>query len=128
MERLRRREHERGQAVAERPQPVNSAGQTGEKVPLPATGQPDGDGSVRQGMVQVISGASVQTFPIAGVPLQHARALLSSILRLDPRGPVLVNGRPVSGDHRLEANDVLEFVHHAGEKGSVNHAHQDRDR
>ncbi len=99
----------------------------GENLLVPAMGQVGGDGSAEQEVVQVISGASVQSLPIVGVIVEHARALLSTFLRLEPRGPVLVNGRPVSGDHRLAANDVVEFVHHAGEKG-VSHARPDRDR
>jgi len=126
MERLRRRGHDLGQAVAERPRPGASGGQMGENLLAPAMGQ-TGGGSAEQGLVQVISGASVQSFPIVGVIVEHARTLLSTFLRLDPRGPVLVNGRPVSGDHRLAANDVVEFVHHAGEKGGP-HARPDRDR
>jgi hypothetical protein len=126
MERLRRSGRDLGQAVAERPRPGASAGRTGESLLAPATGQAGGDGGAQQGLVQVISGASVQSFPIVGVILEHARTLLGSFLHLDPRGPVLVNGRPVSSDHRLAANDVVEFVHHAGEKGVI-HARPDRD-
>lgn len=68
--------------------------------------------------VEVISGASVHTFPLAGLQVAHARTVLAPILRLDPRAAVLVNGEPIRPSRRLEAGDRLEFVHHAGEKGS----------
>jgi hypothetical protein len=67
--------------------------------------------------VQVISGASVQSLDLAGLPITQAREVLRAILRLEPNAPVLVNGRQVSADYRLSAGDTLEFVHHAGEKG-----------
>lgn len=71
------------------------------------------------GNVQVISGACVQTFALAGKQVQHARAALSAIQPVDPRAPALVNGRSVEPAHRLTAGDTLEFVHQAGEKGCL---------
>lgn len=67
--------------------------------------------------VQVISGASVQSLDLAGLPITQAREVLRAILRIEPNAPVLVNGRQVGADYRLNAGDTLEFVHHAGEKG-----------
>lgn len=67
--------------------------------------------------VQVISGASVQTLPLAGLEVSQARDLVATILQIDPGSPVLVNGEPVSSGQRLTDGDTLEFVHHAGEKG-----------
>jgi hypothetical protein len=77
--------------------------------------------------VQVISGASVQTFRLAGLQVAHARAVLSTILQIDPRAHVLVNGRPVRSTYRLVGGDVLELVHQAGEKGGA-HGHPPGDR
>jgi hypothetical protein len=126
MERVRRRGQAPDQAVAELLRLVPAPTQTDESRQAPVTGQAGDKGPVQPGTVQVISGASVQSFPIAGMRVEHARGLLNTILRLDPQGPVLVNGRRASGVHRLEAGDVLELVHHAGEKGAV-HARADRD-
>lgn len=67
--------------------------------------------------VQVISGASVQSLPLSGLRVERAREALGHILQIDPRAPVLVNGRPARSWHRLAGGDTLEFVHHAGEKG-----------
>ena len=68
--------------------------------------------------VQVISGASVQTLGLAGLRISQAREVLSSILQVHPRAPVLVNGREVPEGERLQPGDTLEFVHLAGEKGT----------
>jgi hypothetical protein len=67
--------------------------------------------------VQVIYGASVQTLPLAGLRLAEVRPILQTILRVDPLSRVIVNGRPVRTDYMFTSRDVLEFVHHAGEKG-----------
>jgi hypothetical protein len=68
--------------------------------------------------VQVISGATVQTLGLAGLRISQAREVLRSILQIDPRTPVLVNGREVPEAERLQSGDTLEFVHLAGEKGT----------
>ena len=68
--------------------------------------------------VQVISGAIVQTLGLAGLRISQAREVLRSILQIDPRTPVLVNGREVPEAERLQSGDTLEFVHLAGEKGA----------
>jgi hypothetical protein len=78
--------------------------------------------------VQVIFGANVQMYPLAGLPVTHARDVLGAILPVGAHDPVLVNGRPVRLDHRLVRGDVLEFVHHAGEKGAECHGRPGRDR
>lgn len=117
MERLRRNHEVRHTRDADR-EPVEAQGTTqGESPadPPPETG------------VQVISGASVQTFPLGGLQVSHARTVLGTILRIDSQSPVLVNGRPVRPTHRLAGGDTLEFVHHAGEKGSL-HGRAPRDR
>ena len=72
----------------------------------------------QRAQVQVISGAHLQSFPLAGLCVSHARALLDPLLALAPRAPTLVNGRPASDDDLLQTGDTLEFVHQAGEKGS----------
>jgi hypothetical protein len=77
--------------------------------------------------VQVIYGASVQSLPFAGLPVAEARRLAQSILRVEARSPVLVNGRPARAESVLARGDVLEFVHYAGEKGAPDEF-PDRDR
>jgi hypothetical protein len=69
------------------------------------------------GSVQVIYGAGVQTLPLVGLRISDARPLLETILRVDPRSPAVINGRQVRADHVIARDEVLEFVHHAGEKG-----------
>lgn len=67
--------------------------------------------------VQVIYGAGVQALPLVGLRISDARPLLETILRVDPRSPAVINGRQVRADHVIARGEVLEFVHHAGEKG-----------
>jgi hypothetical protein len=69
--------------------------------------------------VQVIYGASVQALPLVGLRVSDARPLVETILRVDPRSPAVVNGRQVTPEYVIVLGDVLEFVHHAGEKGRV---------
>jgi hypothetical protein len=94
-----------------------------EEVEVPEVETPAGD-------VQVIYGAGVQMLPLAGLQVGAARALLESILQVDPKAPVLVNGKPVkSAHHEVVKGDVLEFVHQAGEKGALHGpAHRDQRR
>jgi hypothetical protein len=67
--------------------------------------------------VQLIYGASVQTLPLVGLRIAEIRPIVQTILRVHPSSPALVNGRPVRPDYVVTSDDVLEFVHHAGEKG-----------
>lgn len=109
MERLRLREKHRHRE------------EDGELDPAESLSLPDSGelpvGSAPNENVQVISGASVQNLPLAGLQISQARELVGTILRIDHDSTVLVNGEPVRPDHRLEAGDTIEFVHHAGEKG-----------
>ena len=70
-----------------------------------------------QGQVTVISGAHLQSFPLAGMPVTQARVLMEQLMSLHPDAPMLVNGSQVGSEYALQAGDTLEFVHHAGEKG-----------
>ena len=72
----------------------------------------------READVQVIYGASVQNLALAGLTLAEARPFVETILSVAPRSPALVNGRPVRASYVIAQGDALEFVHHAGEKGS----------
>lgn len=104
MERLRslRRDEERREAV-----------DTAVEVPA---AQPAPQVTAETG-AQVIYGASVQTLALVGLRIAQARPLVETILGVDPRSPVLVNGRPVRNSYLIAQGDTLEFVHHAGEKG-----------
>jgi hypothetical protein len=108
MERLRklRPEWPRRQAQ-EAPQATSDA------PPAPAAAAGDTRG------VDVIYGASVQSLALAGLTIAQARPLVETILAVDRRSPALVNGRPVRTSHVIAQGDVLEFVHHAGEKGAL---------
>ncbi len=68
--------------------------------------------------VQVIYGAGAQTLPLAGLDISQARELVQGIFSLDADTRTLVNGRPARAGYRIVAGDVVEFVHHAGEKGA----------
>ncbi len=72
-----------------------------------------------QAQVTIISGANLQTFPLAGMTVGHARVLLEPLMVIHPHAPMLVNGRAVNVAHELQSGDTLEFVHHAGEKGGT---------
>jgi hypothetical protein len=67
--------------------------------------------------ITATSGASSNSFQMAGQTVNHARKLLSPVLNIDPDAAALVNGKEVNGNHILERNDHLEFVKKAGEKG-----------
>ena len=88
------------------------------RIPLPSSSslaeqlQPDPT-------VRIIFGASVQDMPLAGLTVERARELAATILSADRESPVLVNGRPGRAGQVLAAGDVLEIVHHAGEKGAL---------
>ena len=101
MEQLRRRRRE--QPPRERP---HGGAPSSEEEP---EGDPTG--------VQVIWGAMAQQMALAGMRVGDARALLQQAFNLAPEVTVLVDGRPVTGAHRLASGQVLEFVRHAGEKG-----------
>lgn len=107
MEQLRRlrRQIDRSEAAASAPAAVE----------VPAAQAAPATDTVRD--VQVIYGASVQTLALAGLTVAQARPLVETILAVDPRSPVLVNGRPARASYLIAQGDALEFVHHAGEKG-----------
>jgi hypothetical protein len=67
--------------------------------------------------VTVISGAYVQSLPLANQTVSNVRQLLQASFNIGPQALALINGRPVTGETVLRQGDMLEFVHHAGEKG-----------
>jgi hypothetical protein len=85
-----------------------------------ASGTPDaprGAAALAERGAQVIYGASVQTLALAGRTIAQARPLVETILGVDRRSPVLVNGRRVRDSYVIAEGDTLEYVHLAGEKG-----------
>ncbi len=90
------------------------AAQIAETTGGPAPARDDFDAGV-----QVIYGAGTQSLPLVGLRIADARSLVETILRVEPRSPALVNGRHARLDYVIARGDVLEFVHHAGEKGAV---------
>ena len=68
--------------------------------------------------VQVIWGASADSFDLAGMSVGDAHRMLRAALNIAPAVAALVNGRAAEADHRLTAGDVLEFARPAGEKGA----------
>ena len=67
--------------------------------------------------VQVIWGASTDSFDLAEMTVGDAHRMLGAPLNIAPAVAALVNGRAADADHRLTAGDVLEFARPAGEKG-----------
>jgi hypothetical protein len=67
--------------------------------------------------VLVISGASVQTFSLAGQTVGQAREQLRALLQIEPAATALVDGREARATQVLRTGSTLEFVRHAGEKG-----------
>ena len=68
--------------------------------------------------VVVISGANQQHLPLVGLLVSEVGLQLQPLMSIRPNAPIVVNGQPIESDYRLKNGDVLEFVHHAGEKGA----------
>jgi hypothetical protein len=67
--------------------------------------------------VTVSYGSRVQAFALAGMTISHAVNVVGPILGVAPGRPALVNGQRVRASRRLAADDALELVRVAGEKG-----------
>jgi len=82
-------------------------------------GLPDEDGPVRQnGAVHVIHGIYTHSFPLVGMTVAQARSALSERLNVAPDAMAVVDGNPATEDTVLVHGQTLNFVKHAGEKGS----------
>jgi len=77
------------------------------------------DGDTPDMSVTAISGASCETFQLAGQRIGQARTFLNPILNVDADAVVLVNGNEVDENYVLQRRDSLEFVKKAGEKGTI---------
>jgi hypothetical protein len=71
-----------------------------------------------QGSVDVIHGVYAHSLPLAGMTVRDARLELEDRMHIDPEAIPAVDGRPVDEDTVLAEGQVLNFVKHAGEKGS----------
>jgi hypothetical protein len=81
---------------------------------LAARGAQAGSGAVR-----VICGVHTLEAQVAGRTVADVRAALSQALNVSPEAVTVVDGVEVGGDHVLRADEQLEFVRLAGEKGAV---------
>ncbi|MCP5040851.1 MAG: MoaD/ThiS family protein [bacterium] len=71
------------------------------------------------GTVQVIWGATMDDFEVAGMTVAEAHQLLAGPFHIPPDVAINLNGELVNGDTRLTSGDTLEFVRAAGEKGAI---------
>lgn len=74
-------------------------------------------GRASAGLVKVSYGVHSLEAAIAGKAVGEVRQALKEPLNIDPRALALVNGRDVAASYVLKADDQLEFVRLAGEKG-----------
>ncbi|NOX56206.1 MAG: hypothetical protein GXP27_17535 [Planctomycetes bacterium] len=71
------------------------------------------------GQVSVIHGIYTHSFPFAGLTVRRARQELSERFNISPEAMAVVDGNPVDEDTILCEGQTLNFVQHAGEKGST---------
>jgi len=69
------------------------------------------------GLVKIIHGANDGVFNVVGSSVAIVRESLVDAFNLPDEAIAFVNGKPVGGDFRLQANDTLEFVKQSGRKG-----------
>lgn len=112
MELILKRQQDGRRAAPEAPAPFTP----------PELPEPSAPAALGPAAAQVIYGASVQTMPLAGLTVSQAREIAAAVLQVDRRAPCLVNGHPVSRDYVIQADDTIEYVHFAGEKGR-GHSH-----
>ena len=84
----------------------------------PSFGGAGSDAGDDSGNVQIIWGATMDEFEVAGLTVAEAREQLAGPFHIPPGVAVNLNGEQVGGDARLRAGDTLEFVRSAGEKGA----------
>lgn len=70
------------------------------------------------GLVKISYGVHNLEVAIAGKSVGEVRQALKEPLNIDPRALALVNSREAKASHILKADEQLEFVRLAGEKGS----------
>lgn len=75
------------------------------------------DTSAVTGTVTIIHGAEEQSFDVSGKSVAYVRENLGDVFNVPRDADALVNGQPVTENHTLNQQDVLEFVKQAGVKG-----------
>lgn len=70
------------------------------------------------GAVVVSHGLYSDSIPVAGKTVGEIRADQADAFDIPPDAQAIVNGKPSDDDTQVAAGDTLEFVKHAGEKGS----------
>jgi len=90
------------------------------KPPAPPSGEPsmfDAKPDPENKNVTVSSGPYCEVVPVAGMSVKEVRRRFADRFDIAPQSASVVNGNPTSEDSLLKENDMLMFVHHAGEKG-----------
>jgi hypothetical protein len=59
------------------------------------------------------------SLPLAGMTVRQARAELGQRMNIDPDAMAVVDGHETDEDTVLAQGQVLNFVKHAGEKGTI---------
>ena len=106
MEQLRRRRIEEN-----RPEPPRT-------VPVGADPTSEGAGPRTSSTVRVVWGLMTENLDVQNMSVDEVHGLLRQPFHIAPGVRALVNGQLADGEQRLRANDVLEFVRPAGEKGA----------
>jgi hypothetical protein len=63
------------------------------------------------------SGLYTERLPVANMTVREVRARFGDRLDIDPHSQAEIDGRPVTDDVVIRANQLVTFVRHAGEKG-----------
>ena len=77
-----------------------------------------GTATATEGQVDVTHGVYAHSLPLAGMTVRHARAELEERLNIDPEAIPIVDGEEADEDMVLVEGQMLNFVKHAGEKGT----------
>jgi hypothetical protein len=82
-----------------------------------AVAEADPAGSAAAGSVSVACGVYAHRFPLAGLTVRDARALLEDRMNIDPDATAIVDGDDADEDCVLAEGQTLTFMKDAGEKG-----------
>jgi hypothetical protein len=74
--------------------------------------------AVAEGRVDVVHGVYAHSLPLAGMTVRQARGELEDRMNIAPDAVAVVDGNESDEDTVLQEGQVLNFVKHAGEKGS----------
>jgi hypothetical protein len=87
-------------------------------VPVGADPASESAGPGASSTVRVVWGLMTENLDVQNMTVEEVHGLLRGPFHIAPGVRALVNGRVADGEQRLCANDVLEFVRPAGEKGA----------